>query len=215
MKILKQLLSFLIIVGVFGYIFNEINANWSSLKQINWFENIGIVVVHLCGLVLMQILMCVGWSKILKAHHTVLDVPSLAYSFFIPNMGKYLPGKVLFIAGRVELTHRLVASRVVGLSTFLFECIFVVLAAAVFIPACLFSLIEVPIVLQILIYVVLVVAYFVFTLKPQIFLVVIDRLLEKLRQKPLAIKLHAGDARNVLVLYVLIWILCLASHRAG
>jgi hypothetical protein len=88
---------------------------------------------------------------------------------------------------------------------FFFECLFVVVAAAIYIPASLFLLLETPIQMQALSYLMFAALIFWLTTKTEWFLSLCDRLLQMLKQPPLAIHLDVGRTRNILGYYVVIW----------
>ena len=205
MKTVKQILSYIIVLGVFAYLIIEINNNWSSLSQIPWKENWIFLVLHMIGLFVMQGLMCLAWKNILAGHGVEFDTPSLMYSFYVPNLGKYLPGKVLFLAGRVELTHRLGGSRTIGLSVFIHEVILVSLAAAVFAPLCFSSLLNLSQLMVVIATLVILLVLYVFTLKPDFFVTLFNQLLERLGKASLESRLQSSLARKILLIYLINW----------
>jgi uncharacterized membrane protein YbhN (UPF0104 family) len=185
--------------------FREIGANWSSLSKIDWRSNSGILSIHVIGMIVMQCLMGLGWHFILQSHHTNLDRNSLIYSFYVPSLGKYMPGKVLFLAGRVEFTHRFGASRAVGLSTFILENVFHIFATAFFILPCLIATVKMSISLQTTGYVVLFIIATVIALKPAMFFGQINRLLKLIKRDPLTITVSSADFLKILFNYLAIW----------
>ena len=207
MKIMRHLIALAIIALVFGYMASQVIENRDVLSAIPWQSHYGKIILHLVGLLLMQSLLCAGWSRLLKMHGSTVSLPSLVFSFFVPNLGKYLPGKILFFAGRVELTYRVGSTRKTGLSTFFFESLFIVLAAALFIPASLSLFISLPAIVWLFFYAVTFVLLLYLTPKTDWLLSLFNRLLAMARQSPLAIWPAASEIRKTLALYVLMWMI--------
>lgn len=155
----------------------------------------------------MQALMCVGWKWILQKHGTQLSLGPLIYSYFVPNLGKYIPGKIMFLAGRIEFTYRFGGTRAIGLSTFILEFSFVMLATGIFLPICLFTFLDVPLFQQAAFYALVVFIYLAVVFKPNLFLQVLDKLLGLIKQPPLAARMNSMDAIKLIAIYIAVWAL--------
>jgi hypothetical protein len=206
-KYLKRTASIMIIVLVFGYFFQELRVNREILSKISWADHILDVVIQLAALLLMQALMCIAWSWLLKCHNVKLDTGSLIYSYFVPNLGKYIPGKVVFLLGRVELTYRLGGTRAVGMSTFVGEQVFVVLAAGIFVPVCLYSFLDTTVLQEVALYLVMAATYLFVFFRPEVFHAVVAGLLRLLKRPPLDVRLAQYDVVKLVSVYVLVWVL--------
>ena len=104
---IKRFIALVIVVLVAGYMANEIWQHKDSLMKISWGENVGAIIIHVCALFMVHALLGLGWYQLLKSNGTAIDFRSLLQCFYLPNLGKYTPGKVLFFAGRIELVCRL------------------------------------------------------------------------------------------------------------
>jgi uncharacterized membrane protein YbhN (UPF0104 family) len=206
-KYVKRVLIILVIALIFGYIGQELRRNWTTLSQIRWLDYLPQLFLHFLGLLFMQALMCVAWKWILQKHDTQLSLGPLIYSYFVPNLGKYIPGKVMFLAGRIEFTYRFGGTRAIGLSAFILEFSFAMLATGIFLPACLFTFLDAPLFEQATFYTLVVFAYLAVIFKSNLFFQVLNRLLVLIRQPPLAAKMNSTDTAELIAIYIVVWAL--------
>lgn len=86
--------------------------------------------VYFILMVLMQLALAEGWIALLRFNGAQLTRKQSYPTFFLPNLGKYIPGKVVFVLGRIELVHRYGGTRRIGVSSFAIENTLLIISAA-------------------------------------------------------------------------------------
>ncbi|MDN5280795.1 MAG: glycosyltransferase 2 family protein [Clostridiales bacterium] len=205
MNVLKRILSISLVALIFGYLINEILNNREALEKIDWHQNSAQLFIHVSGMLLVQALLCIGWKFLLGAHKAVLSNKLLCYSFFLPNLGKYIPGKVLFLAGRIELSHRFGIKRKTGLSVFIFECLFIVTAATFYLPASFYFIFSMSLKYQAIMYSLFLLIMFWLTARIENFLTLLDKILARFKQPALEIHLDTATTRKLILYYIFVW----------
>ncbi len=85
---------------------------------------------YLVLMILMQYALAEGWVALLRFNGAQLTRKQSYPTFFLPNLGKYIPGKVVFVLGRIELVHRYGGTRSIGVSSFAIENTLLIFSAA-------------------------------------------------------------------------------------
>jgi hypothetical protein len=129
-SVVKTTVSLLLITVIFFLIGREVfdasaSLEWRFDARFWWSASL-----YFLFMVVIQLLLVDGWRRILRLYAIDPPLKEAAFSFAIPNLGKYLPGKVLLVAGRIELVKKTGTSRLVGLACFVLENIYIASAAA-------------------------------------------------------------------------------------
>ncbi|MCG8312561.1 MAG: flippase-like domain-containing protein [Pseudomonadales bacterium] len=205
MQKLKHVCIATIVIGVFLYLGYQIESHWDQLSAIDYLSSWKSLLAHVLALILMQTLMVIGWHNLLRRHQIHLTKQQLIYSYFVPALGKYLPGKVLFLAGRVELIKKFGGSRSAGFSVFILENIFLLLAASFFVLPSLFAFFKLPGQWLGAAYLAPCLAAIWIVIKPNTLFKYFNLILQRLRRQPLTIHIKSMDALLILSIYLLIW----------
>ena len=204
----KKPLALVIIGSVFVYLFGQVASNREVLERVCTSENATFLFIHFLTLFSMQWRMLAGWKYLLRVHGIALPFRNLIYSYLLPNFGKYLPGKVLFFAGRVELTHRLSGkSRTIAINLLLLETFFLVGSAALLTHHFFFEFYEIESSFRLLLsgLLFLVILFLIFW--PRTLEYPVNRVLAVFSQPKISLKLFPRDMLDLIFNYSFIWIL--------
>ena len=130
--ILKKSVSFVVVATVFAYLSYQIFLKKNELSQIDWSNAWLPITVSLFLCIATQFFQVFQWYHLVKSKLTQpLPIKPLLATFFYPIPGKYLPGKILYAAARIEfLKQRFHINRSQGTALFTLEIIGILVAAA-------------------------------------------------------------------------------------
>lgn len=102
-SISKKVVSFLLILLIFFFIFRELSRNWEAVALS--FVNIKISLLLLSFVfgILYNLLIALGWHTILILNREKVNLSTSNRLLVTGNLGKYIPGKVWQFAGRLYL----------------------------------------------------------------------------------------------------------------
>jgi len=89
-------------------------------------------LLHFGFLTVLFGLATTGWIRIVRLLGGNLSTPAGAFNWLSSNLGKYIPGKLFMLAGRVELARRLGVRPAVSLSALALEHVVQLVAASPF-----------------------------------------------------------------------------------
>jgi hypothetical protein len=127
---LRKSIVLLVVSIVFGLLVREVVCNWDELEHVVKGDKINALALYGLLLVFFFGLLANAWRLLMLAHTQHCNWKEVAYVFFAPNPGKYLPGKILYLVGRVELTQKITGSRKTAISCFTAEQVYLMLGAA-------------------------------------------------------------------------------------
>ncbi|TET69770.1 MAG: hypothetical protein E3J56_09085, partial [Candidatus Aminicenantes bacterium] len=102
-KILKRILQVLLIVVIFYFLVKNLYVNWGKIAEYDWNINYYFLTYSFVLLITGAILMALGWNLILRMLGGRLGYKKALKIFFITDLGKYIPGKVWTLVGKVYL----------------------------------------------------------------------------------------------------------------
>lgn len=109
-----------------------LRRDWGAVQAVRWGAHPGLLVLHFALLGLMFAFFVAGWRGTLTACGAPCSWSDAAFAWLTPNLGKYLPGKVLMLAGRVEVCRVRGLSRRTAAVALVYEHVLMVLAAVPF-----------------------------------------------------------------------------------
>ncbi|RLA48059.1 MAG: hypothetical protein DRR42_17130 [Gammaproteobacteria bacterium] len=114
----------------------EVIGSWLVLSvQVGW-HLWPIYLFYTALMLVVQFILANGWRWLLETSVGPLAFQDALIPFAISNLGKYVPGKVLYMVSRVEFASKAGASRIEALSCFFLENVYlVVFATLVSVPA--------------------------------------------------------------------------------
>lgn len=129
---LKQCLSTFIVITVFAYLIYQIFLMKDELASLNWQNIWPYILLSLLLCIATQAIQALQWHALVQYKSPQpIHFKALLASFFYPIPGKYLPGKVLYAAARVEFIKQSFAiNRKQGSALFMLETIGMLISAA-------------------------------------------------------------------------------------
>lgn len=203
---LVQVTVLLAIAFFFGWF---LVRNWEDLRMLSLQCNVWYVLLALLLLGIFFVLLILGWLQILRWMGFPLDILSGARDWFVSQLGKYVPGKVLMAVSRVYLVAREGIAPPIGLLSLYLEIGLLILAGLLLYlttwpvwgissPYTWLSLAALPIGL-VLIY-------------PPLLECTLNWALRLLRQKPIRLYLRYGQVLLLLLFYMVSWCVYGASQ---
>jgi uncharacterized membrane protein YbhN (UPF0104 family) len=122
----------LVIVGVFGFLGWRLWHDRELLRGIDWWSHPALWLLHFGLLVVLFGVATSGWVWIVRLLGGDVSAPAGAFNWLVSNVGKYIPGKLFMLAGRVELARRLGVRPAVTISALALEHVGQLVAASPF-----------------------------------------------------------------------------------
>ncbi len=204
-QILKPLVSLIIIAGVFSYLGFKLFEEWETVSKIYPWEHPGLVVLHFLLLALMSFFFVTGWFFSLGINNVSLRFNESAFIWLVPNLGKYIPGKIFMVAGRIAFSKWFNVRKSECLCAMTVEHLYMLIATSPFI----FYFIDQNFLgdysVSFLLYAIVLFGGFLFIFWPGLFFKFFNKILELVRRSPITARLSIK--RNLLMLlnYLVAW----------
>lgn len=205
-RLLVNALAVTLIVGIFGFLGWRLWVDRDVLQDIDWWAHPGLWASHVLLLVALFATLTFGWVWILRLFGGGIGRSSSASTWLVANIGKYIPGKLFLIAGRVELARRLGVRPAVSLSASMLEHIMMLVAAGPFLLWALLRGFQVGSDTLWVVAAVAVIPAVAFVVRPFLLVASVNSLLRVMKQPPLAADIGPGDSARLLVLYFTGWL---------
>jgi uncharacterized membrane protein YbhN (UPF0104 family) len=137
-RIFLNLVAIVVIAGVFGFLGWRLWIDRELLQGIDWWSHPTRWVLHFGFLTVLFGIATIGWIRIVRLLGGNLSAPAGAFDWLASNIGKYIPGKLFMLAGRVELARRLGVRPAVTISALALEHVVQLVAASPFLLWVLF-----------------------------------------------------------------------------
>lgn len=204
--ILIQVVTLLVVVLFFGW---SLSRNWEELGAISLQYNGWLLAPAFLLLGIFFVLLILGWLQILRWMGAPLGLISGARIWFLSQLGKYVPGKVLMAVGRIYLAAQEGIAVPIALVSLYLEVVLLSLSGLLLYlvtwptwsaagPYIWFSLMAVPAGLVLL--------------YPPWLERLINWLLRRLRREPIPMRLRYGQMLQLLVFYIAAWCVYGASQ---
>lgn len=129
---MKRLLPYGVAVVVFALLTGHLMVHGAVVGEIHWTARPHLLIAHLGLLVLAFTGFAAGWHLALRACGGNLGWRQAAAIYLTANLGKYIPGKLFMLAGRVEMARAFGVRRPVSLTALTIEHIAQLLGALPF-----------------------------------------------------------------------------------
>lgn len=204
LRVLRRLATAVIVVLIFLFLGRTLYDNWQKIPfdtlkfRPTWF------VASYVLLLVCFYLGVLGWKLILDKLGSKVSFPAATNVYATSQFGKYMPGKIWFAVGRMELARREgVPEKTTGISVVLESAFLSIASVMLFLVSLLFY----PTTLTALKYVVVVLLPFGLTmLYPPLFNRVLNFLLVRFKRQPVKLAMTFGDVLLVLLLYAVLWV---------
>jgi hypothetical protein len=96
-----------IVPVIIAVLFASLYQNWTEVKQYAWRDHLSGSVLALSMLLLLAYLavLVIAWKKLLEYNGSFVSFREAFCAFFYSTLGKYLPGKVWSMVGRVYIAE--------------------------------------------------------------------------------------------------------------
>ncbi len=108
---------FLILAAICFFLGKNLYHNWHKLISYSWDPDIPLLILSLFVMVVCGLLVAIGWNYILRIMGQRVPHLKILRIYFVSELGKYLPGKIWTIVGRVILTKQAGVPRVMTLAS--------------------------------------------------------------------------------------------------
>ncbi len=201
-KSISYFFLFIVLILISYYLIN----NYESLKSVRWWENPGFLSFHIMLLVLTFVLFVTAWQRLLKTIGIHEGLKVAGYTWLVSNIGKYVPGKILMVAGRIALLNNIGVRPATAAAVVIWEHIIVILATM---PFSLFILLNYSgyYSLKIIISVMFVLfSIILIALNPSIVGKMINYFLNLFKRPPLEYILQRKAVMYFFIFYLITWI---------
>jgi uncharacterized membrane protein YbhN (UPF0104 family) len=100
-RILRNILATAVIITIFVFLLRNLILNWSKIPFENLQMHVPLIILSFCALGLHFICYSKSWQKIMYALDAPITYAQSIWMIATTQIGKYLPGKVWYMIGRV------------------------------------------------------------------------------------------------------------------
>jgi len=141
---LKNTLSILVVSFILFYLFNFLYKNWCAVSAFDFRLHYNYLVISLILLFVYFLLRAGCWKIILKKMGIVLSMRKSMKVSFLSMMGRYLPGKVWMVVGKIYLSGKEGVPQKEAFSSVVMEIVLEMVTSIFFFFFYLFSVMEQP-----------------------------------------------------------------------
>jgi len=196
----KNIISFLIISLILFYLLNFLYKNWLEVSTYNFqlrYKHLFISMLLLFGFFLLKVYL---WKIILAKMNILLSMRKSMKVLFLSMMGRYLPGKVWMIMGRIYLSEKEGVPRNEAFASVVMEIVLEIVASIFFFFFFVFSVLEQPLLsLKVIYSMGLIMIVGLVFLHPKVFYKIINLCLYRLKREKIK---HCIGYRDIIQLFV-------------
>jgi len=204
--VLLNVIAILLITGIFGFFGWRLRGDWEVFQDVDWWAHPGLLASHLVLLLVAFGVLVLGWVRTLSICGGNLAASPSAFTWLASNLGKYIPGKIFMLAGRVELARKLGVRPTVSLSALALEHVMLLVSAGPFLMWVLLRGFQIDSDLTWLILVVALAPAVAFVVCPSLLVAFGNLILRAANQPSFTAKLRPGDPVRLLALYFMGWL---------
>lgn len=131
-KLFRKMLALIIIIVPVFYIFNTIINNWNKLKVYHVSFDMHLLYFSIATLFIAYIIYIFLWMKLLKEFGSNISFKKNLAIWWISQLGKYLPGKIWAVFGKVILSKKAGIRKSISLKCIYFELLLSIIAGILF-----------------------------------------------------------------------------------
>ena len=191
----------LILFFLIRFLFN----NWREVAAFDFTFTYSYLILSFPALLVFFFLRVYAWKAILKKMQIALPLSKCLKVSFLSMMGKYLPGKVWTVLGKVYLSDKEGVPKVEAFTSVVIEIVLEIVASIFFFFFYLFSLMEQPLLSPKVLYLLglILVGGLVF-LHPRVFYKVLNALLSRFKKETIPEVIKYRDIIQIFLFYVVI-----------
>jgi len=105
-KTIRNLLATAVVIVIFIFLLRNLILNWSRIPFENLQVNIPLLILSMLALVFHFVSYSTSWQQIMKALGSPITLAQSTWMIATTQIGKYLPGKVWYMIGRVYVGRK-------------------------------------------------------------------------------------------------------------
>ncbi|KPJ58985.1 MAG: hypothetical protein AMJ42_02335 [Deltaproteobacteria bacterium DG_8] len=198
----KNVISFLVISLILFYLLNFLYKNWLKVSNFEFQLKYNYLFISMLLLFGFFSLRVYCWKLILKKMNIFLSLRKSVKVSFLSMMGRYLPGKVWLILGKIYLSGKEDVPRVEAFASIVMEIVLEVVASIFFFFFFLFSVMEQPLLsLKVIYSLVLIMIVGLVFLYPGVFYRIINIFLYRWKGEKIKAFINYRDIIQLFVFY--------------
>jgi uncharacterized membrane protein YbhN (UPF0104 family) len=137
---LKRILTAAVIVIIFAFLIRNLVTNWSKIPFESLHANVLLIILSFCALIMNFLCYGKSWQQIMRALGAPITFSQSIWMIATTQIGKYLPGKVWYMVGRVYIGRQArLDGKKLALSMVLEACLLHVTGGIIFLISTLIS----------------------------------------------------------------------------
>ena len=201
----KKFLKYIIVVSIIFFLIKSLYSNWNQLSTYNWKPNLLLLSLSFIFALIHLLAMAWCWRRILIKIGGSLSIRKGLQIYFSSQLGRYIPGKVWVVLGRVSSCNQEGISKIKTTASIVYEVVISIFAASLFfimsIPFWEFNKIS----NKIGIYYIIIPFCLFILIHPKIFNKGVNIVLKQLRKEPIKISMPYRDILEILLLDIIFW----------
>jgi uncharacterized membrane protein YbhN (UPF0104 family) len=204
-KVLRMLVSLLIVGLAFFFLGRSLYKNWTQIR--NYFSTLHFrwVILPLPFLLyaLSFLIVAVGWKEVLAVLGERIRLGRASWIVIYSQFGKYLPGKVWAVLGRVYLARQDGIQERHSAVSMIIETIYLFMTSLVLFAFSLFFYRGLPTKAYLFLALVPLTLVWIY---PPWFNLIVNFLLKRIRQKPVEFRPTVRQAAKLMLIYLVVWL---------
>ena len=201
----KNIISFLTICLILFYLIRFLYYNWLEVSTFDFTFTYRYLVLSFLVLFVFFFLRVYAWQAILKKMQIALPLRTCLKVSYLSMMGKYIPGKVWTVLGKIYLSDKEGVPKAKALTSVVIESVLEIVASIFFFFFYLFSLVEQPLLSPKILYLLglTLVGGLVF-LHPRVFYSVLNTLFRTLKKETIPEVITYGGIIQIFLFFIVI-----------
>jgi uncharacterized membrane protein YbhN (UPF0104 family) len=204
-RLLRALVSIIIVGLAFFFLGRSLYKNWTQIR--NYFATLhfrwAILPLPFLLYALSFLIVAVGWKEVLAILGERIRLGRASWIVIYSQFGKYLPGKVWAVLGRVYLARQDGIQERHSAVSMIIETIYLFMTSLVLFALSLFFYRRLPTKAYLLLVLVPLTLVWIY---PPWFNAIVNFLLKRIRQKPVEFKPSARQAAKLMLIYLVVWL---------
>lgn len=131
-NLIKRIFTAAIIAVIFLFMGRTVYSNWGDISEYEWGFNYSYLIVSLSMFWGLLVLLALGWIIVLRKLGVRLSMVKGLRINLLSQLGKYAPGKIWIVAGKVFLCSKEGISKKVVFASSMYENILNIVAGMFF-----------------------------------------------------------------------------------
>jgi uncharacterized membrane protein YbhN (UPF0104 family) len=201
----QTIITVVVVALILFFLIRFLISNWRQVAAFDFTFTYGYLILSFPILFVFFFLRVYAWQAILKKMKISLPLRKCLKVSFLSMMGKYLPGKVWTVLGKVYLSDKEGVPKAEALTSVIIEIVLEIVASIFFFFFYLFSIMEQPLLSPKVLYLLglILVGGLVF-LHPRVFYRVINTLLSKIKKETIPEAIKHSDIIPIFLFYIVI-----------